>query len=62
VAVREPAYFRLLDALAECGVIQPGYAEASKRRGGTALRLPWIKKPQEQAPAPKPAPTTELPF
>lgn len=38
-------YFRLLDALAEAGVIQPGYAQSSKHRGGTALRLPWVKKP-----------------
>ena len=38
-------YFALLDALADADVIQRGYAEASKRRGGTALRLPWVKKP-----------------
>jgi hypothetical protein len=44
VSIREDAYFQLLDALANAGVIQRGYADASKRRGGTALRLPWIKK------------------
>lgn len=38
------AYVRLLDALAEAGVIEPGYAEASKGRGHTDVRLPWIKK------------------
>lgn len=40
-----PTYFALLDALADAGVIQRGYANSSKHRGGTALRLPWIKKP-----------------
>ncbi len=44
VSIREDAYFQLLDALANAGVIQGGYCAASKRRGGTALRLPWIKK------------------
>lgn len=39
-----PKYFALLDALAAAGVVQPGYATSSKHRGGTALRLPWIKK------------------
>lgn len=42
--IPQDTYFQLLDALADAGVIQRGYAEASKRRGGTALRLPWIKK------------------
>jgi len=44
------AYFRLLDALAECHVIEKGYAEASKRRGASFLRLPWIKKPEVTLP------------
>lgn len=44
VCVPQPTYFRLLDVLAEAGVIQHGYANSSKHRGGTALRLPWIKK------------------
>lgn len=37
-------YKRLLDALADCGVIERGYAEASKRKGASYLRLPWVKK------------------
>jgi hypothetical protein len=37
-------YTRLLDALAIAGVIEFGYARASKIRGCTSLRLPWIKK------------------
>lgn len=38
----------LLDALADAGVIQPGYAAASKARGYTALRLPWKPKRSQQ--------------
>lgn len=57
VRVPQDRYFRLLDSLAECGVIQPGYAAASKHRGGTALRLPWVKKPENAS-----ATVTELPF
>lgn len=57
VRVPEDRYFRLLDALTECGVIQPGYANSSKHRGGTALRLPWVKKPEAAL-----ATVTDLPF
>lgn len=59
VAIQEDAYFRLLRELANCGVIQNGYAGSSIHRGGTALRLPWVKKP---AAVEAPKPTTELPF
>lgn len=44
VKIPTPAYFALLDALADAGVIQRGFADSSKHRGGTALRLPWVKK------------------
>ncbi len=43
-----PAYMRLLDALAEAGIIEPGYAKVSNARGYTSVRLPWIKKPEPQ--------------
>ena len=36
--------FNLLDALANVGIVERGYAEASKARGFTALRLPWVSK------------------
>lgn len=49
VKIPTPAYFALLDALAAAGVIQHGYANSSKHRGGTALRLPWVKKPDTAA-------------
>lgn len=54
VRIPERRYFTLLDCLADCGVIQRGYANSSKARGGTALRLPWVKKPEASKP--------ELPF
>lgn len=37
-------YLRLLDALADAGVIQRGYAKVSKERGHSDLRLPWVPK------------------
>jgi len=46
VKVDQSTYYCLLDALADAGVIQRGYANSSKHRGGTALRLPWVKKPE----------------
>lgn len=38
-------YFDLLVALAEAGIIEEGFANASIERGYTSLRLPWVKKP-----------------
>lgn len=35
---------KLLDALEDCGVLDTGYVEASKKRGYTTLRLPWVRK------------------
>jgi hypothetical protein len=37
-------YFKLLDALADAGIIERGYANVSKSRGYTAVRMPWVKK------------------
>jgi CRISPR/Cas system CSM-associated protein Csm3 (group 7 of RAMP superfamily) len=42
--LEKEAYFALLTALAEAGLIEPGYLGASKNRGYTAVRLPWVKK------------------
>ena len=39
--------FNVLDALASAGIVERGYAEASKARGFTALRLPWVRKRHE---------------
>lgn len=38
-------YVDLLKALAKCGIIEQGYANASIERGHTAVRLPWVMKP-----------------
>lgn len=37
-------YRKLLGVLAEVGIIEPGYADASISRGYSSTRLPWIKK------------------
>lgn len=47
VALPWPKYLALLEALAEAGVVEPGYVAASKRRGATFLRLPWVAKTAE---------------
>lgn len=60
VKIPTPTYFALLDALADAGVIQRGYANSSKHRGGTALRLPWIKKDDPADIAPAVATVTQL--
>lgn len=39
-----PQYKKLLTVLAEVGIIETGYLQASIERGYTAVRLPWIKK------------------
>jgi len=42
--VPDDVFWRLCDALAEAGILQEGYVSASKSRGYTSVRLPWIKK------------------
>lgn len=37
-------YVRILDALAAARILEPGYVSASKARGFTAVRLPWVRK------------------
>lgn len=41
------AYMTLLAALADAGVIERGYANASRARGFSSLRLPWVKKEKD---------------
>lgn len=56
-------YQRLLDVMAEVGLVEPGYARVAHERGHTAVRVPWFRK---GTPAPKlpaavePAPAVEL--
>jgi hypothetical protein len=46
-------YVKLLDVLAEVGIIEPGYRDASIAREFTAVRLPWITKPVPADPKPE---------
>ncbi|AYR00953.1 hypothetical protein PP636_gp18 [Arthrobacter phage Hestia] len=39
-------YERLLNVLAEVGIVERGYVSASLDRGYTSVRLPWVKKPE----------------
>lgn len=39
-----PQYVHLLYVLADVGIIEEGYMQASVKRGYSAVRLPWIKK------------------
>jgi hypothetical protein len=50
VSIPESKYFDLLDALADANVIQKQFAQFAKERGGTTLRLPWVKKGDAPAP------------
>lgn len=37
-------YVELLEALVKAGLVEPGYVDASRERGYTAVRLPWVRK------------------
>lgn len=45
--VRWADYVALMEAMVKCGILERGYLEASRRRGETFLRLPWIRKGHE---------------
>lgn len=45
--VEEEKYFALLESLADAGILEGGYVEASRARAATHLRLPWVKKDSE---------------
>lgn len=38
----------ILEAMANAGVVEPGYVAASEARGYTSVRLPWIRKAARQ--------------
>jgi hypothetical protein len=44
VELSHSTYMDLLTALAAAGIIERGYADASRERGYTAVRLPWVRK------------------
>ena len=37
-------YVRLLEALGDAGILEPGYVRVSIERGATMVRAPWVKK------------------
>jgi hypothetical protein len=53
-------YMALLSALADCGVIEKGYADVSIKRGHSDLRLPWVQKGDPTPAAPPPVPLPNL--
>jgi hypothetical protein len=48
VDLRWDKYGRLLRLLADAGIIERGYANASIRKQFSAIRPPWIKKPKTE--------------
>lgn len=50
-ALPETKFFTMLDLLRKAWFIEPGYADASKHRGYSAVRVPWVKKPQKDVAA-----------
>ena len=44
-AMTWPEYAALLEALTAAGIVEVGYLAAAQRRGHTAVRLPWVRKP-----------------
>lgn len=43
-----PVYVKLLDALAEAGIVEQAYVSVSKSKGYTAIRTPWTKKEDDK--------------
>ena len=44
VAVPWEGYLKLLDVLAELGIVEPAYVSHSKEQGQTLVRVPWVRK------------------
>jgi hypothetical protein len=55
-------YVNLLEALAACGLVEPGYVNASKQRGYSCVRLPWVKKVDPPEPVPATPDTADFAF
>jgi hypothetical protein len=43
-AVSQQGLMEILEVLAKHGIVEEGYYMASKKRGFSAVRLPWVKK------------------
>lgn len=44
----ETAYFNLLDAMYEAGILEKGFVDAAKSRGASWIRVPWVNKKKEK--------------
>ena len=53
-AMEWDTYLALLHAFMNAGIVEAGYVAAAERRGHTAVRLPWVRKPTA-LPVPLPA-------
>ncbi len=42
--VSQAGLFEILEVLQKHGIVEEGYVGASKKRGYSAVRLPWVKK------------------
>lgn len=62
VPVPGEQYWALLEALADAGIVQPGYVGACWSRGYTSVRLPWVRKGAEGDTPVKPDIVGELEF
>lgn len=47
VKLSHEQYTKLVNVLEECGIIQPGIKMGFEARGGTTLRMPWVRKGYE---------------
>jgi hypothetical protein len=52
-------FLALLEALAIAGVVEEGYVAACRREGFASVRLPWVKKVDQQV-VPQPVPEATL--
>lgn len=39
-----PDYVKVMDVLADVGIVEKGYVRAAKQKGYTGIRVPWVKK------------------
>lgn len=62
VALETGTYLDVLDALAACGILNSGFALASRVRGFSSLRRPGLRKPPHVPVVFEPADLDDIPF
>lgn len=50
VSIEDQKLWPMLQAMADAGVVEQGYVSASKERGFTSVRLPWVEKVKGKVP------------